>query len=74
MQVFHLIAILQIIAAGNSVLSPKVYYFTGPGAQCQAQQVLESINQSVFESLSTLVNLPPPCGIGPWTIETKLLI
>ena len=67
MQAFSLIAILHLIAAGNSVLSPNVYYSTGPDAQCQAQQTLNSIEQSVFESLSTLVNLPPPCSIGPWT-------
>ena len=72
MQVFHLIAILQLIAsaAGNSVvLSPKVLYYSigSDVTQCQAQQALDSIDQSVFESLSTLVQLPPPCGIGPWT-------
>ena len=67
MQVFSLIAVLQLIAVGNGVLSPKVYYSTGSDAQCQAQQALDSIEQSVLESLSTLVQLPPPCGIGPWT-------
>jgi hypothetical protein len=66
MQAFSLIAILQLIAAGNSVLSPKVYS-AGPGAQCQAQQALDNIDQSIFETLSTLVPLPSPCSIGPWT-------
>ena len=68
MQVFSLIAMLQLIAIGNAIfLSPKVYYSTEPGAQCQAQKALDSIDQFVNESLSMLINLPPPCSTCKWT-------
>ena len=43
----------------GGILNPKIYS-ARPGDQCQAQQAVCSINQSVF---STLVWLPPPCGI-----------
>ena len=69
MLVFSLIAILaQPIASANGVLVGTKVYSAGPDVQCQAQQAIHSIDQSVIESLSKVrVRLPPPCGIGPWT-------
>ena len=46
-------------AVNGGILNPKIYS-ARPGDQCQAQQAVCSIDQSVF---SILVWLPPPCGI-----------
>ena len=69
MQVFHLIAILQLIAI--IVLSPKVYS-TGPDTQCQAQQALRGVWHARLTLARVGIQLPPPCSSGPWTRVASL--